>query len=40
MIHRRDAVAGVLPFASVGNVNIEQADALDVLGMRISYDAR
>ena len=32
--------AGILLPVSIGNVNIEEADALDVLGMRISSDAR
>lgn len=40
LTHRRDAGAGVLSSVSMGNVNIEEADALDVLGMRISCDAR
>ena len=38
--HRLDAGAGVLSSVSMGNVNIEEADALHVLGKRISCDAR
>ena len=40
LTHRRDAGAGLLSSVSMGNVNIEEADALNVLGMRISCDAR
>ena len=40
MTHRHDADGGVLSSEAMGNVNIEQADALGVLGMRISCDAR
>ena len=36
---RRDASAGVLSSVSIVNVNIKEEDALDVVGMRISYDA-
>ena len=36
LTHRRDADAGVLLSVSMGNANIEEADAFDVLGMRIS----
>ena len=32
--------SSVLSFVSMGNVNTEEADALDILGMRISCDAR
>ena len=39
LIHRHDAGAGVLSSVSMGNVNIAEAGALDVLGMRISFDA-
>ena len=40
LTHRRNADAGVLSCVSMGNVNIAKADALDVLGMSISCDAR
>ena len=40
LIQWRDAGAGVLSSLSMGKVNIEEADALDVLGMRISCNAR
>ena len=33
-------IPGVLSFVSMDNVNIAVADALDVLGMRISCDSR
>ena len=39
LIHPRDAGAGVLSSVSMDYVNIEEADALDILGMRISCDA-
>ena len=38
--HRRDTGAGVLSSVSMDNVNIEEADALNVLTMKISCDAR
>ena len=40
LTHRRDAGASVPSSVSMGNVNILEADALNVLGMSISCDAR
>ena len=40
LTHRRDAGSDVLSYVSMGNVTIEEADALDVLAMSISCDVR
>ena len=40
LAHQRDSGAGVLSSVSVDNVSIDEMDALDVLGMRISCNVR